>query len=79
MKRAKSNGNAKAGRWTLLKTKKADVFMEEVSQVFLLKYSWFIMLCKFQVYSTVSQILNLAPCAIYRWSLLSIYFIYSSV
>ena len=37
--------------------------MEEVSQVFLLKYSWFIMLCKFQVYSTVSQILNLAPCA----------------
>ena len=79
MKRVTSNGNAKTGRWALLKTRKVDIFMEEVSQVFLLKYSWFIMLCKFQVNSKVSQILNLAPCAIYSSSLLFIYFIYGSV
>ena len=78
MKRVTSSGNAKTGRWALLKTRKVDIFME-VSQVVLLKYSWFIMLCKFQVNSKASQILNLAPCAIYSSSLLFIYFIYGSV
>ena len=78
MKRVTSNGNAKTGRWALLKTRKVDIFME-VSQVVLLKYSWIIMLCKFQVNSKASQILNLAPCAIYSSSLLFIYFIYGSV